>query len=568
LPWQSTWTLRGEPLPWREAFTLLAVLFAGLFILWAGRGTTFLYDEWAIVLGRRGADLDTYLRPHNEHLIVLDVAVYKALFATVGTGSYWPYRLVVALLHVVLIVLVYTFAKRRVGPLVATALCAPLAVFGPGWEVVIYPMNIIYLTSTAACAGILVAFDRGDRRGDRIGCALLTTAVVASSLGIAVAAGVAAEVLWRRDRWRRVWILAIPVLVYGAWYLAYGTDVQRQEALDVAAAPEFAARAAAGALSALLGLPLGVETEARSFHGLLEAGAFLLLLVAVGALGWRLWRTRSASPPLVMILATLGAFWALAGVARGGSGQWYAGRFVYPAAALVVLLLAELLKGAVIPRKAFAVVCVVAAGAAVLNAAWLVKDGKGRRSDASVLSGELAAVEAQPDQFAPAFAIDDKRALGARAGEYLEVARDTGSPAFVAKPLRLAGPAVRAAADRLLVAGAVRVVRLPQDPRPRFLTQIEGTAVHFARRSRGCLHVRPPSGRTVKAGLAPAPYGLAVIARPGTVTLRLRRFSDQFVADPVPLAAAGRRALVGVERGTSPLPWHAEVTATGPFTLC
>jgi hypothetical protein len=56
---------------------LAALGLAGLVILWAGRGLIFYLDEWAFITGRLGGGVDTYLRPHNEHLMAFPVAVSR-----------------------------------------------------------------------------------------------------------------------------------------------------------------------------------------------------------------------------------------------------------------------------------------------------------------------------------------------------------------------------------------------------------------------------------------------------------------------------------------------------------
>ncbi len=66
---------------------------------YAGRHLTFFYDEWAFILTRRGGGLGTYLDPHNGHLALFPVIVYKVLFATVGLRHYTPYRVVEIALH-------------------------------------------------------------------------------------------------------------------------------------------------------------------------------------------------------------------------------------------------------------------------------------------------------------------------------------------------------------------------------------------------------------------------------------------------------------------------------------
>ncbi len=66
-----------------RASPVLAVLLCGcgVLLLYAGRHLTFFYDEWSFILQRRGGGVDTYLNPHNGHLVLFSVIIYKLLFA-------------------------------------------------------------------------------------------------------------------------------------------------------------------------------------------------------------------------------------------------------------------------------------------------------------------------------------------------------------------------------------------------------------------------------------------------------------------------------------------------------
>ena len=81
------------PIAWAVLGLLLVVV--GVWLLTLTRGTTLWVDEWQWALHRRGNDLDAFLQPHNDHLSLVPVAVYRVLFATAAstttgpTGSSW-----------------------------------------------------------------------------------------------------------------------------------------------------------------------------------------------------------------------------------------------------------------------------------------------------------------------------------------------------------------------------------------------------------------------------------------------------------------------------------------------
>src|SRR3712207_1813977 len=106
----------------RLAFVALAVvlLLSVVALLVAGRDTTFFYDDWDFVVGRRDWNFHVLLTPHNEHLSVVPVVVYKLLFETVGLDDYGVFRLVLALLNATIGLLLFVYAaprseERRVG---------------------------------------------------------------------------------------------------------------------------------------------------------------------------------------------------------------------------------------------------------------------------------------------------------------------------------------------------------------------------------------------------------------------------------------------------------------------
>ena len=79
----------------------LLMALAAVVLYRKGLGLTFYYDEWSIVMERRGWDLDTLLEPHNEHIAFLPILVFKLLFVTVGLDDYWAYRVVAIAVHLV-----------------------------------------------------------------------------------------------------------------------------------------------------------------------------------------------------------------------------------------------------------------------------------------------------------------------------------------------------------------------------------------------------------------------------------------------------------------------------------
>lgn len=229
---------------------------AGL-LAYAGRELIFFYDEWALILGRREWDANAFLRPHNEHLILVTVAVFKALFVRVGLEPYWVYRVFVVGLHLLCVALCFQLTRRRVPDSVAIAACVPLLFFGSAYEVLLAPMQVHVLVSVAAGLGMLLMLDRSERRADVMGGLLLGVSIASSTFGLPFAVAWLVESLFPRVTLRRLLIAAAPLAAYGIWLGSYagsadgGAGTVRD---NLAAVPGFILEAAAGTLAALAGL--------------------------------------------------------------------------------------------------------------------------------------------------------------------------------------------------------------------------------------------------------------------------------------------------------------------------
>ncbi len=358
-----------------------------VFLVYETRGTMFWIDEWTWALERRGSDLGTYLEPHNGHLSLVPIALYKLLFAIAGTDGYTPFRLPVIAAHLLLAVLTFVYARPRVGSILALLATALILALAPGWQNIMWGFQVGSLISLAAAVGALLALDRSDRRGDWAACALVALALASSALGIAAALGIGAGLLWDRHRRRDIWIVAAPLALFALWWLAYqNTDFVRHA---VVLTPEFVAGAAAGALSSLVGLSgMDVPADGAALDwGRPLAVAALLLVV------WRLAAIRPVSPRVVALLTILLSFWLLTGLNRSIISSPDASRYIYVGGLFIVLLVVELARGESVSRPAVLVLAVVV-GAAVVSNIGIYRDaGRYLREQAELSRAALGAVE-------------------------------------------------------------------------------------------------------------------------------------------------------------------------------
>jgi hypothetical protein len=206
------------------ALTTMMLLTAG-WLLYITRGGTFHYDEWNFVLNRRRHSADTFLMPHNEHLVAVPVFIFKSLFETVGLSRYWPYQLMPIGLHLVCTLLIYVLARRRLGDWWALVPAGLVLFFGAAWEDILWPFQIGFLIPVAAFLGALLLIDRGDIRGDFAAAILVAAGVGSSGFGVPLAVGVATYLAFGPNRVvRMIGIVGIPIALYLAWDSHYGVS--------------------------------------------------------------------------------------------------------------------------------------------------------------------------------------------------------------------------------------------------------------------------------------------------------------------------------------------------------
>jgi hypothetical protein len=534
---------------------------AGLVIFSAGHGLTFLQDEWSFVFFRCGGGAGAFLEPHNEHLVVIPAALYKALFATVGLEPYWPYRLLVIVAHLMCVVLLYLVARRSVGRLGATLVLLPFVFFGAAWEVVLWPFNVQWALSVGAFLGLLLLLDRRDTLSE-IACAvLLAIAIASSSLGLTVAAGVLVEVLGRPDRWRRIWIPVVPVALYGLWFLTDSPNHRGPR--DFPPSPAYVFDAAAGAVGALLGVSI-----ANRVPRVLVASVEVLTAAGMVLVVWLGMVRRRLSARLAMLLAVALTNWVALAITRSFLDPWQS-RYVYGGAFLVALIGLELARERSLGRRAGALVAAAACVACLLNLGWLIRNADTRREHATRQAAVLSALELRRGTVDGSFRPRPEPPTEVLvSGLYFRAVDAFGeSPAFDAEELAAAPEYARAAADRTLL----RAVR------PRLIPYV-GDAKRFidsaARRAPGagsgqrCSAAAPRGSKPARLEATLPRVGLIIRSQPpGAAEVRVRRFASTFPAQGLRVVGGEPRYL-SLPGDPSTRPWRVEVTSSGRTTTC
>lgn len=560
--------------PW---VALGALLVAGAVLIAAQtRGNVFADDEWIWILQRRGGGVSTYLDPHNSHLSLVPVAIYKLLFATVGIRHYWPYRAIVTAAHLGVVALLFAYVRPRVGVWMALLAAALLLFFGPGWQDFLWPFQVAWLIALGAGLGALLMLDRRDTVGDVGASLLLAVSLASAGPGLAVAAGLVIEVVLIRPR-RRWWTVAAPIALYAVWWLGYQqTNVSHDSIFYIT---RFVFDAAAGVFSSLAGV---TGSNALTNSGDFVSWGAPLLLVAVAAGTWRL-RRAGRVPTRVLTLAAMAlAFWVLAATGRAyvtlGSAVLTStgdeSRYLYVGALLVLALASEVLRGARMGTLARTVAGVVVLAAVVANIGALRSGAQLLRDQSKQAVAELGALDIARPIVAPSYVSQGFIFGIVKAGPYFQAERALGTPAASPAQIAVEPDAVRAAADRQLI--AIHRVTLPALPAafargrgPPPVAQLVQSGSVAA--SGSCLRFTPaaftPAGAVAELELTVPPTGFVLEAQGSPATVQLRRFATG-QAQTIGTLQPGEPVLLRISPDRASVPWHLRLLPGAAASVC
>jgi hypothetical protein len=514
-------------------------------VLWKGRDLTFRLDEWTWVTERF---LDRSF-PHqlfddnNGHFAAVPVLIFKALLETVGMHPYWPYVLAGTISSAIVAVLVYVIAKPRVGAWGAVLAATPLIFLGRGVvDLGLWPFELLFPLSLAGTLGAMLLLERRTLRADLGASALVLFAVASSGVGLAAPPAVAVRILAEDPRrWRRLWILAAPVGVFGIWYLVNGGNESNRQL--VAAAPEYVLRAFSADAAALVSAPT-------------SWGPALAVAIAA-AVVWRIARPGPRPAALYAWITLAVTFWGtLALAARDEPG---AARYLFPGAVAVVLILVEV--AAAVPalrRPSPRVVAMLAAGGLFVVVAGLGQihlSGNPVVADSERVKPQLTAYEVAGPHLPPGATTDYPLILGVVNSSYRRARERWGdSPAPPVSELPTAGNDIgRRKADALLITA-------------------------------GWLHLEPaaPGGACAPVTAAErftterpvAARGLSIEAGRAAVVVAGRRYGsgylgrDSFEKSIVGAVPAREARRLRVRPDRLPGSWTVRLASTRPFRVC
>jgi hypothetical protein len=431
----------------------VALAAAAALLLFLTREMTFLQDTWEFLMNRRGVSVDSYLAPHNEHIVVIPVAIEQLILRLFGMTSALPEFILLTLAALGTACLLFVYVKRRLGPWLALFAAVLLLFLGPAWEALLWPFEIGFVGSVFFGLAMLLALEREDRKGDVAACAFLVLCFGFSSLGIPFAVAAAVEVFQKR-RGRglgRAYVFAIPIALYALWYLGWGHDAETHMSLrNVLASPRFVAESLAVAVGSVFGLgtsPFGGSTDP------VWGRAILVALVVVFA--FRQIRKPGLSPGFWPIAAAAATNWFLTAFNQMPGRDPSTSRYQYIGGVLVLLLLANLLQGVRFGKRALIVGACVTVAAVATNTVVL-RDGRDVLMQQSVLTrADLAAIEIAKRTVDPSFSLSSDVAgtttlVDVQVAKYLPAVREYGSPAYSPAELVAAPEAGRRQADVVL----------------------------------------------------------------------------------------------------------------------
>jgi hypothetical protein len=560
----------------RSTATLIALIWAlgisgGLLLYW-GSKLTFFLDDWEFLIYRRGFNADVILNPHGENIVAGPMLVYKLFLAVFGMSSSFPWVVLLIGSFLTTAALLFVYLRRRVGGIAALAGTAVFLFLGAGWEDLLWPFQINYLVAMAAGMGALVAFDRDDRRGEIIACALLVVATLFSSLGLPFLACFLVLILVREDRWQRIWVIVVPAAIFAIWWLGWGHTAETGFTIaNVARSPIYILNGYASSLASLFGLS---TPTSETVAGGLEWGR-PLLAVAVPLTLFRIWKV-GISRQFWGILALGLSFWMLDAFYAEAGRSPVSSRYALIGVLFLLLLAAELLRGLRIERRAatwtLALIWVAALASIASNAYYLHQAYTSYHQTAVLEKSSLGAVELARGIVAPNFLLSEEVTgtgyVSIEAGAYFSARDDYGSPGYDEAELAEAPEPGRYAADKVLFDGErAKISTVPASSLPggeAKPAEGEGT---FAVPAAGCIRAIPTAGVTP---LLTLPAGGAYVqAGPQPVAnVELRRFADEFAIQLHEGVESGETIEVALPRDRSSVPWKMQLETPGPATVC
>jgi hypothetical protein len=207
-------------------------------------------------------------------------------------------------------------------------------------------------------------------------------------------AGVLVLVALRPDRWRRIWIPAVPILVYLGWrvyILIEDVAIVRgdKDVLNIFLTPAWSFQSISGILNALTGVNFDFSGDGALAAGAVAGPAMALVLLA--AIGYQISRGRMGPSFWAALAITVTLFVSQVLVWIPEVREPATGRYLFPGAFALLIVLVETIRSCSIKRSAFVAIWLVSLCAFATNAVFLYGYGGELRERAGRAKSEVTA---------------------------------------------------------------------------------------------------------------------------------------------------------------------------------
>ncbi len=530
-----------------------AMLVAFVVILILNRGMTQTPDELSFFLTTPTLSPREAVEPYGGQLLLTTRVVYRVLLEVFGSG-YLPFRVLAATTVVATVAVFYAYASRAIGRVAALAPSLVLLFFGSDSLHVLAGNAFTVLLPIACGIAALLAIKRGDRLGDAAACALLCLAVLTYGTGLAVTVGVATAIFLRADRWRRAWIVLVPVGMYAAWWLWARTSTDAGSGIvawNLLVIPAWSFESLGAVVSSVVGL----NYKFAGAPGPIQAGP-ALALVALAALAWRA-KTGPLPRTFWPALGAILALWAMQSLAANEAENFpTSSHYMFPATLLVLVVALQAARGLRWPGAVLLVVFAVATISVGTNLSTLRHRASAYRYEyapqarAALTGLDVAGPSADPTFAFAGLSLHPGLELAFAAGReapttaYLAASERYGAlgyePAELSETGKGTQPREAAIADTVLVTA----LRLAIQPGQR------------EARGSGCRRI---GARPATFPLEP---GNAVLLRGASGPVTVRRFSAT-ATNQIGVATPDRPFLLRIPRDRAPeRPWQVSVAGS------
>lgn len=519
---------------------LLVAFVMAYYDLHAMRGTTFFADEWP-GLAAYSWSPSVLLRNQAGHNFYFSTVLWNATVALFGTTSYLPYRVLGLLCNMFAAAAVLVYGWKRLSYGAGILLAVVALTLGSSFHTVLWVSAALGLLSIGFLVFSLLILEGRNRWGEVAVVVMLIAAIGVGGYGLLALFGVTVEILLRRQ-WRRLWIPAIPSVLYLAWREAYHVTIVTGGSAGVGTVPiSNLTGATSYILQQLTATVACLAGQVATMGPALTVG--MVALVAWMVRGGRADRARIAVLALSPVF-----FWFLLSIVRGQDDEFGAPRYVAFGALPIALILLEAVRSK--PRtRAFQATAVAAVCfCALANFNQLESATASFRYQGGIDLATQTALEMAANYVPAALAPPSVEGSQLIAGQYLEVARRFGSNAPSPAQLATEADGPLGTADAVLLeAGAIR-----------FHTVHSASALCSTLRTRA---------------VVPVAAGSSLIIRDisGPTSVFAYRFYDTNPSTPLKTLSAGTITSLDAEPDaknfSSPIPWEITIIG-GRFEAC